>query len=237
MSYLYTAGFVPTCRGAAAAAVQLLVIAIIIIVIIVTTHSLSLKILCAKLRTISFSSLSSSSGPPKISSWQHWHRPEMPCSLRLSSSRNSRLNSPHFTHCPPLRAISRLRPNNDIALSSLNCSNSFIILYTQQDSCQLTYPSLLAGSNPRSHPYHCHHRASTHPSHHKVEFLRAVPESCPAGGRSYLALRLGDSCSLDSYLYTAGFMPTCGRVAAATLQLLPNLYRIDRCSRVVRVLL
>ena len=60
-------------------------------------------------------------------SWQGWHKPEMPYSLRESSSRNSRSNPPHFTHCPAASAMLRLRPYRLRLIASFASSSSFIM--------------------------------------------------------------------------------------------------------------
>ncbi len=133
-------------------------------------------------------------------------------------------------------AISRLRPNNDIALSSLNCSNSFIILYTEQVPCQLTYPSLLAGSNLQSHPCHFRHRASSHPNRHRLPVRWASSHEgrprCFECSPALRALVLSCSCrrvkSSYPYLYTAGSVPTCRSGAARPVQLLVSILDVER---------
>ena len=105
-----------------------------------------------------------SSSVPKMPSWQHWHKPEIPYSLRESSSLNSRLNSPHFTHWPLLMAIVRLRPNSRRAISSLTLSMLFNIpKYTTRMLLCQAVSSFSTGwrKGPRRALSLCHWRLSS----------------------------------------------------------------------------
>jgi len=70
----------------------------------------------------------------KKRSWQHWHKPLMPNSLRLSSSVNRSAALPHATHAAPATASVRLRPKRLRLRLSLKLSIAFIvyILYRHQ---------------------------------------------------------------------------------------------------------